>query len=146
MKDKGMFIQIVNGNFDKEQFLDVLSIIFKETEENFDKDRNVSAFYRGISIEVEPYYEIVSVVLMSRFMKLGALKDVFDNVLYFAPKACIDKFKPGYLKMYAFTSNDNVYEYRIDISDSNYSIKFKGIDKDYKERMIKSEEKCSNIK
>ena len=132
MENKIMFIHIENGNFDGEEFLDVLSGIYRETEDSFEKDRgSISAFYKAVENKEKRCFAVNSLVLMSRFMTLGVLRDVFTDVAYHVPKCY---------------GTDNVYEYRLEISNEKFNIKFAGIDENYKERMIKSEEKCSNIK
>lgn len=147
MENKIMFIHIENGNFDGEEFLDVLSGIYRETEDSFEKDRgSISAFYKAVENKEKKCFAVNSLVLMSRFMTLGVLRDVFTDVAYHVPKCYGSDFKPGYVKMYVFANTDNVYEYRLEISNEKFNIKFAGIDENYKERMIKSEEKCSNIK
>jgi hypothetical protein len=147
MENKIMFIHIENGNFDGEEFLDVLSGIYRETEDSFEKDRgSISAFYKAVENKEKKCFVVNSLVLMSRFMTLGVLRDVFTDVAYYVPKCYGSDFKSGYVKMYVFTNTDNVYEYRLEISNDKFNIKFAGIDENYKERMIKSEEKCSNIK
>lgn len=147
MENKIMFIHIENGNFDGEEFLDVLSGIYRETEDSFEKDRgSISAFYKAVENKEKRCFAVNSLVLMSRFMTLGVLRDVFTDVAYHVLKCYGDDFKPGYVKMYVFANTDNVYEYRLEISNEKFNIKFTGIDENYKERMIKSEEKCSNIK
>lgn len=147
MENKIMFIHIENGNFDGEEFLDVLSGIYKETEDSFEKDRgSISAFYKAVENKEKRCFAVNSLVLMSRFMTLGVLRDVFTDVAYHVPKCYGSDFKPGYVKMCVFANTDNVYEYRLEISNEKFNIKFTGIDENYKERMIKSEEKCSNIK
>ena len=147
MENKIMFIHIENGNFDGEEFLDVLSGIYRETEDSFEKDRGgISAFYKAVENKEKRCFAVNSLVLMSRFMTLGVLRDVFTDVAYHVPKCYGSDFKPGYVKRYVFANNDNVYEYRLEISNEKFNIKFTGIDENYKERMIKSEEKCSNIK
>lgn len=147
MENKIMFIHIENGNFDGEEFLDVLSGIYRETEDSFEKDRgSISAFYKAVENKDKRCFAVNSLVLMSRFMTLGVLRDVFTDVAYHVPKCYGGDFKPGYVKMYVFANTDNVYEYRLEISNDKFNIKFTGIDENYKERMIKSEEKCSNIK
>ena len=136
MKDEITFIHIVNGNFENEYFSNIISTIFKETEESFNEGRYVSAFYKTMVVKNKPYHDVVGLTLMSRFMSLGTFKSILDDVSYFISK-CYNSFKHGYLKMYVFSSGNNAYEYRIDIAYNKYSIKFKGIQKDYK-KVIKT--------
>lgn len=83
MENKIMFIHIENGNFDGEEFLDVLSGIYRETEDSFEKDRgSISAFYKAVENKEKRCFAVNSLVLMGRFMSLGVLRDVFTDVAY----------------------------------------------------------------
>ncbi len=137
MKDNTTLIHIVNGDLEDEHFLNIMSIMFKETEEDFSRKNSVSAFYKNLPSQNKPDSDIVGITLMSRYMSLGTLKSILDDVMYFNTKCYGDNLKSGYLKMYVFNSGNNAYEYRIDVSHNKYNIKFKGIEKDYK-KVIKT--------